>query len=273
MNLPVDFIFSQSSLQDYVECRRRFYLRYVLRLSWPANVTEPEAERERFLRLGNIFHRMIQQHNLGIPVEILGEGLTDDLQRWWENYLRYPTADLPGMRRAEVLVSAPLADYRLEAKYDLLTIDPGNHALIVDWKTSRRRPSPKYLVDRLQSKVYPYLLVRTAQDVGFQGPILPGQIEMMYWFADYPQEPHRFSYSKAQYDADEETLMTLVDEIRRLEEQDFKRTTEAARCTYCPYRSLCGRGIGAGEYQAWDDEADVDVAVDFDFDQIAEIEF
>lgn len=273
MNLPVDFIFSQSSLQDYVDCRRRFLLRYVLRLSWPANVTEPEAERERFLRLGNIFHRMIQQHSLGIHADILGDGLSGDLQRWWENYLRHPAVDLPGERRAEVLVSAPLAELRLEAKYDLLAMDPGKHALIVDWKTSRRRPSPKILLGRLQSKVYPYLLVRTAQDVGFQGSILPEQIEMMYWFADYPQEPHRFSYSKAQYDADGEALVTLVEEIRRLEEQDFELTTETARCTYCPYRSLCGRGVGAGEYQAWDDEAEVDAAVDFDFDQIAEIEF
>lgn len=273
MNLPDDFIFSQSSLQDYVDCRYRFYLRYILRRPWPANVTEPEAERERFLRLGNTFHRMVQQHVLGIPADILGEGLGDDLLRWWENYLQFPISDLPTLRRAEVMVSAPFADCRLEAKYDLLSLDPAERALIVDWKTSRRRPSPKFLTDRMQSKVYPYLLMRTAQDVGFEGPILPEQIEMIYWFADYPQEPYRFTYSKSKYEDDGEELTQLVEEIERLEEGDFKRTTEVARCTYCPYRSLCGRGVGAGEYQAWDDEAEVDLTMDFDFDQIAEIEY
>ena len=273
MKLRDDFVFSQSSLQDFVDCRHRFLLRYILRLSWPASVTEPEAEREQFLRLGNNFHRMIQQHNLGIPADILGEGLTGDLQRWWENYLRHPIADLPQFQRAEVLVSAPLADRRLEAKFDLLAMDPGKRALIVDWKTSRRHPSAEFLADRLQSKVYPYLLMQTAQAIGFNGPILPEQIEMIYWFSDYPQQPHRFTYSETKFEADGETLLNLLEEINQLEEEDFKRTTEASRCTYCPYRSLCGRGVSAGEYRAWDEEVEADQVLDIDFDQIAEIEF
>ncbi len=273
MKLPDDFVYSQSSLQDYVDCRRRFFLRYVLRLAWPAAVTEPEAERENFMRLGNLFHRLIQQHVLGIPENILGESLSGDLARWWENYLRHPIADLPDLRRAEVMVSAPLADRRLEAKFDLLAIDPGERAVIVDWKTSRRRPSPQYLADRLQSRVYPFLLAQTAQDVGFRDTILPEQIEMIYWFSDYPGEPHRFTYSKAQLQADEKILTTLVEEVDRLEEKEFERTTEVVRCTYCPYRSLCRRGDSAGEYQAWNEDAEVDVEMEFDFDQIAEIEF
>lgn len=273
MNLPDDFVYSQSSLQDYVDCRRRFLLRYVLHLSWPAAVTEPEAERERFLRLGNSFHRMIQQHILGIPEEILGAQLTVDLSRWWENYLRFPVVGLPDMRRAEVMVSAPLDGRRLEAKFDLLAIDPGERAVIVDWKTSRRRPSPQSLTDRLQSKVYPFLLVQTAQDVGFGARILPEQIEMIYWFADFPQEPHRFTYSRAQFQTDERALTALVDEIERLEEQEFNRTTEEARCNYCPYRSLCRRGTSAGEYRAWNEDVEEKIEMDFDFDQIAEIEF
>ena len=34
--LPPDFHFSQRSLQDYVDCRRRFQLRYLQHLAWPA---------------------------------------------------------------------------------------------------------------------------------------------------------------------------------------------------------------------------------------------
>jgi hypothetical protein len=273
MKLPDDFVYSQSSLQDYIDCRRRFHLRYVQHLAWPAAVTEPEAERERFLRLGNSFHRMIQQHILGIPEGILGAQASGDLARWWGNYLHYPIADLPDLRRAEVMVSAPLSGQRIEAKFDLLAIDPGERVVIVDWKTSRRHPAPQFLADRLQSKVYPFLLAQTAPDVGFGDRILPEQIEMIYWFADFPREPHRFDYTESQYQADEQTLIGLVEEIGRLEENEFERTTEAARCTYCPYRSLCRRGTSAGDYQAWNEDAEVDVALDFDFDQIAEIEF
>ena len=35
-NLPANFTFSQSSLQAYVDCARRFWLAYVEQLPWPA---------------------------------------------------------------------------------------------------------------------------------------------------------------------------------------------------------------------------------------------
>ena len=40
-NLPDDFHFSQGSLQDYVDCQRRFQLRYLMKLAWPAVDAEP----------------------------------------------------------------------------------------------------------------------------------------------------------------------------------------------------------------------------------------
>ena len=62
MALAADFSFNQSSLQDYLDCQRRFELRYLLRLSWPAVEIEPALENERFLRRGSIFHRLVHQH-------------------------------------------------------------------------------------------------------------------------------------------------------------------------------------------------------------------
>ena len=43
-NLPADFHFSQGSLQDYVDCPRRFQLRYMMKLAWPAVEAEPAVE-------------------------------------------------------------------------------------------------------------------------------------------------------------------------------------------------------------------------------------
>jgi len=60
---------------------------------------------------------------------------------------------------------------------------------------------------------------------------------------------------------------------------DFPLTDDAMRCRFCPYRSLCGRGVGAGDMHADDDvagaseEAATDWAASFDFEQIAEVEF
>ena len=65
------FQFTQSSLQDYVDCPRRFQLRYVLDQPWPAVESEPLMERERLAELGRRFHKLIQQHVEGLSAETL----------------------------------------------------------------------------------------------------------------------------------------------------------------------------------------------------------
>jgi hypothetical protein len=47
MILPGDFQFSQASLQDYVDCPKRFPLCYLMKLSWPAIQAEPVSEHEQ----------------------------------------------------------------------------------------------------------------------------------------------------------------------------------------------------------------------------------
>src|SRR5215208_7169600 len=79
---------SQSSLQDYVDCAQRFKLRYLDRLAYPAIEAEPALENEKHQQEGEYFHRLVQQHLIGIPAEQVGKlANTDNLQRWWENYL------------------------------------------------------------------------------------------------------------------------------------------------------------------------------------------
>ena len=148
MPLSPDFIFSQASLQDAVECRRRFQLRYLLELAWPAPAAEPIDEYEVRIHNGEAFHRLIHQHQVGLPAEQLtaqaeaedeveAEGM-GNLARWWRSYLSDPPANLPPIRHPEITLSAPVGSHRLLAKYDLVAIEPGSRAVIVDWKTSAR---------------------------------------------------------------------------------------------------------------------------------------
>ena len=281
MTLPLDFQFSQASLQDYVDCPRRFQLRYVERVAWPAPEAEPTLENERYLQQGAAFHRLVHQHTLDLPPERLSSTVTDDdLRRWWRNYLKRGLANLPDARHPEVLLSAPVSDYRLVAKYDLVAVDPGRRppaprAVIVDWKTSRKRSRRKWLTQRLQTRIYPYLLVRAGAYLNDGQPLEPEQIEMIYWFANFPDNPERFIYDAAQFRADEVYLSSLIGEIAGLGEEDWPLTPQERHCRYCPYRSLCQRGVRAGSFDEIEEipERDDDFDITLDLEQIAEIEY
>ncbi|MCP4589657.1 MAG: PD-(D/E)XK nuclease family protein, partial [bacterium] len=246
MTLANDFQFSQASLQDYEDCPRRFQLRYVQRVAWPAPEADPALENEHYLRRGAAFHRLVHQHALGLPLDRLSNAVPDDLQPWWRNYLDHGPPNLPDDRYPEVLLSAPAGDYRLLAKYDLVAIDPARRAIIVDWKTSRKRTPHKWLAQRLQTRVYPYLLVRAGAHLNAGQSFAPEQVEMIYWFADFPTNPERFTYDEAQFRKDEIDLTTRIGEIAGRDDAVWPLTPHERRCNYCPYRSLCQRGVRAG---------------------------
>ena len=276
MLLPIDFQFSQGSLQDFVDCRRRFQLRYLEQLDWPAIEAAPAMEHERQMRMGAAFHRLAQQQILGLPAERLSSMASDEtLHLWWQNYLHQAPPNLPEDRYPEIVLAAQVGGHRLVAKYDLLAIAPGERAIIVDWKTSQKRPARRWLAERLQTRVYRYLLVEAGAHLNAGEPIAPEQVEMIYWFANHPDDPEHFSYDALQYQTDRESLEGLIGEITGLDDDDFSLTTQERHCRYCAYRSLCQRGVEAGTLL----EAETDLAlgedwgIELDLEQIAEIAF
>ena len=245
-SLPVPFIFSQSSLQDYADCPRRFQLRYIDQLAWPAVESEPILENEKRQQGGQLFHRLVQQHRIGLPAEKLTPlASSPDLRRWWENYLG-ADLELDGYAQyTELALSIPLEGQRLMAKYDLVAIRTGERARIFDWKTYHRRPRDEWMAARLQTRVYRALLVRAGAQWNGGQPIPPEQVEMVYWYADFPAEPAVFPYDAARYKRDWEAITKLTAEISAAAE--FEMTDDEKKCAYCPYRSYCERGTRAGE--------------------------
>ncbi|CAG0936033.1 hypothetical protein TFLX_04894 [Thermoflexales bacterium] len=269
MTLPLHFRFSQASLADYVDCQRRFQLRYLLEQAWPAVESEPLLERERLAELGRRFHRLIQQHVEGLSVEILTASIGEpELARWWQSYLDSldrTLRDLPAQRRAEVAISIPLKSYRLTAHFDLIARDD-DRAVIVDWKTEHRQPAREQLRQRLQTRVYRYVLT-----VAQQRP--PGTVSMIYWFAQYPDLLVALPYDAAQHADDHQFLSELITEIeqRATQEGEWAKTPDERKCAYCVYRSLCDRGVYAGTSEP--DEEDFDLVTRINIEQIDAIEY
>jgi CRISPR/Cas system-associated exonuclease Cas4 (RecB family) len=281
MSLTINFQFSQGSLQDFVDCPRRFQLKYIEQLAWPAVEAEPALENEIYLQQGASFHRLVQQYLLGVSTEKLTAIAERDanLARWWENFLTASKnleglQDSPGLvHHPEFSLSAPIGNFRLVGKYDLLSITK-DQFIIYDWKTSRKQPKREWIAANLQTLVYPYLLVEAGAYLNEGQSIDPAQIEMVYWFANFPAAPMKFPYSEKRFKEDRDTILSLVEGIKALDESPAPLTENEKRCRFCVYRSLCNRGVQAGPLEDLETDGEQDLFdFELDFEQIAEIEF
>ena len=290
MKLPETFAFSQSSLQSYENCPRRFWLAYVERLSWPALEAGPYDEQERLMRLGGQFHQLVERAEAGVEADLVAAGLEYPLDEWFESYLRYRPADLPKENvEVEQVLSAPLTAasgaYRLAARYDLIAVGgqgQDRRAVIVDWKTNERVTRRSSLQLRMQTRVYPYVLVEASAGMPW-GPLAPEQVEMRYWFTAAPAESIAFRYNSALHTENRARFEQVLKEILgRERERDFAKVpdTEENRirfCSYCIYRSRCNRGTEAGELETYDEEAfveeDLERALEFTLEEVQELAF
>jgi hypothetical protein len=274
--LPTDFVFSQASLQDFVDCRRRFQYRYLMHLRWPALPAEPPESLDRLLQLGNAFHRLVHQHQLGISLDRLTSIAQADheLESWWQSYLHIGLRGLPEERHPEVRLRSNFAGWPVVGNYDLLAVDPGLEVVIVDWKTSRRLPHREQMQVRLQTRIYPALLVRSDSGFNHGEAIEPEMIRMRYWFPEFPDQPLEFKYDQDRFQQDVEMINELITRVAATEEAGFIKTEQLERCRFCLYRSLCDRGEAAGLVDSLlEDPLEVDDVWEdlFDFEQIAEV--
>ena len=273
MTLPSDFIFTQNNLQDFEDCPRRFELRHLLRLAWPAPQTEPILEHERHLQQGEHFHRLAQQFFLGLPDELLLSQAKDpDLAAWWQTFLDDPLVqNLPARRWPELTLSMPFAGYRLLCKLDLLAAGKDGRFIIYDWKTSPNRSPRLNLQARWQTRLYPFILQHASAQLNDNQTLAAEQIEMIYWFSEDPTRPQLFPFSAEQSAEVEQLLMQRIEEINVTQSDRFFLTTDERRCAFCVYRSLCERGEPGSLADAEGDYELPDTTTGLELDQIGEI--
>ena len=244
--LPADFIFSQYNLQNYMDCKQRFYLEHIVGLDWPAVQTEPVLLQEERMAAGSEFHLLCNRFFCGIPIESIGESISNtQLLRWWESFIALGLSPSSNAL-SEKTLTIPFHGYRLTAKLDLLVKEGKNIFIIYDWKTNAKRPSQLSAQNKMQTIVYPVTLK------SYQKQILGENerfidITMIYWYPEFPDQPHRFHFSEEQLDHQENELLSLLKEISETPLDGFFLTDEVKKCAFCHYRSYCNRGQNAGE--------------------------
>ncbi len=241
-------VLSFSRLAAYLACQRRFQLRYLYKLLWPAPTIDPD--REMRLLLGQAFHRMIHRHLIGLPVadQLAAE---PELRVWWECFLANGPALPAGKRLPEITVTAPLGRHVLTGRFDLVIISQ-EKLYLFDWKSDRQRRTEKALKDDLQSRVYLALAAEGTSALGQE--VEPEQISLTYWNVNDPERPVTIGYNKVEHDRNWRFLTELAN---RIEGQAlFPLTDDLAECRRCLFQIVCQRITEEWALEEWDLEPD-----------------
>ena len=246
--LPPGFVFHQSNLQAFQNCRFSFLLRYVRKLPWPAPLSARTDDFEKDLAAGSTLHGLIHQFFLGIDPELLVSCAANypdaRVSAWFASFLASPYAKQSPNQLTEHSTQITLNDSLLLAKFDLITLEE-DMIKICDWKTSRVLPKRQFLEERIQTKVYSLVASRMSQSVRL--------ITMHYWEAAFPEHPVILEISDTQLQRYELEIADLISRIRSLPEAEFKRTEDPRRCSYCEYQSYCLRNGSPADEESFQD--------------------
>jgi hypothetical protein len=231
---------SQGHLNLLQACPRKFQHIYFDRLGAPIS---PEQQEKQIW--GSQFHLVMQQRELGLPVEFL---VREDpqLERWVTALISAaPEISIPDpqtARDSEHCRTCNVGDYLLTVIYDLLIAD-NQQAQIIDWKTYPQPKNRRWLEKDWQTRLYLYVLAETSD-------YLPEQISMSYWFVQSQPQPQslKFSYDRARHQQTERDLTYLLNQLsdwlQAYQEvgADLPQVAESAgRCSDCSFAIRCGR--------------------------------
>lgn len=248
MNQPL--LLSRNKLRTFLECQRRFQLRYIQRVPWPS---QPVGARlNTALEQGQQFHRLLEQHFLGFDVDVSTES-DEAVKAWWSAFRRKPPFLPEGKRFPEMALSVPIdpidgeGGHYLFGRFDLLILNDSS-AHIYDWKTERKPRTANQLHEDWQTRLYLALIVEGASGLGFT--YKPEQVAITYWFAQEPEQSVTIRYTAEQHARNLAELKATVERIdRRMIAPNaiWPLTESLETCQYCEFRSYCGREVATVE--------------------------
>lgn len=236
---------SQHGLGDYTECARRFALKYKASRYWPGpQPADSQAEAEGAIRTGQLFHRMVQQHMLGLDVGTVLAAEAERLPRLallWRMFAASPHARPKGEVHTEAPLHFTFEGAPFMVRYDRLVRDADGWE-ILDWKTGKTTRAK--LEGSFQTKLYRFALVVAGAVYNDGRPIPPEAVRMTYWDVQRAR-PEEFAYDRAGFEADRAEFAALARAVLRPfderlhDDPAFPRTSARLTCERCPFDSYC----------------------------------
>ena len=247
---------SQGYLNFLENCPRKFQQIYLEHLNSPVS-----PEQQEKLAWGKRFHQLMQQQEMGLPVESLLQAEPP----MWESFqaiaqaapeIFLPNTSDRGFRQAEHLRTWNLDDFVFTVIYDLLIADD-NLAQIIDWKTYPRPQIRQKVAQNWQTRLYLFVLAETSD-------YLPEQISMTYWFVQSAKhqikeqiqgrsvetQSLKFRYDRKQHEQTKKDLTQLLTQLQGWlndyqDGQPFPQVPETSKlCSSCQFAIRCQRDRG-----------------------------
>lgn len=235
---------TQLHIRNFLECRRRFELRYLSPFAWP----EPpySLDTEQAFDRGRAFHKHLEQRFLGLNPHA---AMIDDptIRMWWNTFDSSGPPIPDGRRYPEISLAVPLGGHQLFGRFDLLVITPTDDgdvkATIFDWKTSKAQPEAR-LRTVWQTRLYLALLAEGGHTLipGRKEKLNPDHLSMTYWYVGDPDNPRTLAYSRAMHQQNWQEIGEIVAEIEAARQAaEWPLTDDWSRCRDCAYQAYCGR--------------------------------
>lgn len=236
---------SAASLEDLDRCKRRFALRYRANRYWPGpkpgdqDPTSSESERT-----GYLFHRLVQQHALGLDVQAMLEAEGASLPRLielWRKFEASPHARLKDPSWTEAPLHFNFSGVPFVARFDRLVRRPDGWE-ILDWKTGG--VTPLKLKTSWQTRLYRFSLAIAGHVYNDGQPIQPEAITITYWDVNRARA-ESFAYDTAAYQEDLRMFEAKALEATKPFDERlpgasaFPRTPNRSLCERCSFESYC----------------------------------
>jgi hypothetical protein len=242
-------LLDQTALATFEVCPRRFQLRYLEHLPWPASPLN--GQQSLAFERGRRFHRLLERHFLGLPVDV--EAIDDAVVRdWWQRFAHGNLRIPDGKHWPEHRLTIPAVSHFLNGRFDLLVLgaeDGKPIAHIFDWKTSHPR-SAADLQSTWQTRLYLALVAESGRALFPEGQTLtPDHISLTHWYPREAEQPRVLIYSKADHEKNWSAIQNLVAAIEELAaatntldpKEAWPLTADLSHCRTCMYQAYCGR--------------------------------
>jgi hypothetical protein len=250
--LPIKRL-SQAQLNLLETCPPQFQRIYLEQLATPIS-----PEQQEKLVWGSQFHHLIQQQELGLPIDSLLAAdeqfqlaITALKQKAPELWSSEPDISL---REAEHCRTLEFNGYLLTVVYDLLILkSKPKQAMIIDWKTYLQPTNKNKLEKNWQTRLYLYVLAETSD-------YLPQQISLTYWFVKLPHEPQNliFNYHKNKHEKTKQDLTKLLNNLDQWLEKYYNKNEPfnhidncESHCEYYKYLSSLQKTSATAITQDW----------------------